>query len=254
MKYHQFSERMASIAESLSAEAKAPRGNTSGISLTSQNATNQTPIDFANQAPIEVAKCDKLDESNCDMEEYAASLASFITDIAVPDDRLFNIYASASTVIEDTSKICPDLSLSRPETAQFSGEIQRDIQTAPPLKLSQLQRDSVTWPSTNAEMDAFWLEGVQGERELDSPASLPIGLSIEEESLVKHFGSFQDPLLLISLYPIKDPLSTVHLRYGINNSLSNICMWTICAKLGFHLPSIRSSGMLHIKVFPRRID
>lgn len=124
------------------------------------------------------------------MEEYAASLALIITDIPVADNRLFNIYASASTVIEDTSKICPDLSLSRPETAQFVREIQRNIQTAQPLKLPQLQRDPVTWPSTNAEMDAFWIEGVQEERELDLPTSLPVGLSIEEESLVKHFSSF----------------------------------------------------------------
>ncbi len=102
-------------------------------------------------------------------------------------------------------------------------------------------------------MDTFWLEAVRGERDVSLGTTFPQGLTIEEELLVKPFGSFEDLLLVISSYPTKDPLRTVHHRYGMMNDLSNICMWTIYAKLGFHKLE-QPSGILHVDVFPRRID
>ena len=91
------------------------------------------------------------------------------------------------------------------------------------------------------------------ERMLDLPELQP-GLTMEEEFLVKLFGSFHDPLLVLSSYPPKDPKSTVHLSYGTTNDLSNISMFFLYTKLGFNNATMRSSGMLHVDVFSRRTD
>ncbi len=99
-------------------------------------------------------------------------------------------------------------------------------------------------------MDRIWLNAVKIERELDLPMPLPDGLTMEEESLVKPSGRIDDPQLVISTYPTKNPKSTVHLRYGVVNDLSNLSMFNLCAELGFHMPGIRSSGMLRLDVFP----
>ncbi len=43
---------------------------------------------------------DEFDDT-CDMEGYGVSLASFSTNVPAVDNRLFDIYATASTVAKD---------------------------------------------------------------------------------------------------------------------------------------------------------
>ncbi len=195
----------------------------------------------------------KFNDNDYDQGEYGAILASFVTNVPISDKRLFNLYTTSSTVIKDVSIHCPRLAPSNPDVAAVLTAIKPELQTAPPLQLPQLERDPATWPATNDDMDAFWLEAVRGERDVSLGTTFPQGLIIEEELLVKPFGSFKDLLLFISSYPTKDSLSTVHHRYGMMNDLSNICMWRIYAKLGFQKLG-RPSGILHVDVFPRRID
>ena len=83
---------------------------------------------------------------------------------------------------------------------------------------------------------------------------IPAGLSTDQASLVKPFGSFNAPLLVLSSYPTLDKKSSVHLKYATTNDLSNQCMLTLYMKLGFHKLGIRNSAMLHADVFPRRLD
>ncbi|KAJ4365555.1 hypothetical protein N0V83_008174 [Neocucurbitaria cava] len=106
-------------------------------------------------------------------------------------------------------------------------------------------------------MDEAWNAAVNIEQELRLP-SLSTGLSMEAKVdglyQVKPFGSLDAPLLVLSSYPTKDPSITAHLEYGIVNDMSNLCIFSMYAKLGFHKANDRSSSMLHLDFFPRRID
>lgn len=88
-------------------------------------------------------------------------------------------------------------------------------------------------------MDAFWQEAVDGEaRVSQNLLDLPDGLDMRPDWLVKPFGDFTDPLLVLSSYPTADPRSSVHLSYGMTNDLSNRSMAWLYAKLGFHVAPI----------------
>lgn len=53
---------------------------------------------------------------------------------------------------------------------------------------------------------------------------------------------------------LADPESRVHLEYGTKMDLSNLSMARLYTKLGFHVGDLRKTGMLHVNVFPRRLD
>ena len=72
--------------------------------------------------------------------------------------------------------------------------------------------------------------------------------------LCKPVGSLDDTLMIVSSYPTADPRSTVHLRYGTVDDLSNASMWTFYSKLGYHVATIRDHGLLHVDVCPMRND
>jgi len=80
------------------------------------------------------------------------------------------------------------------------------------------------------------------------------GVDTRPEYLVKPFGSLKDPLMMISSYPTADEKSTVHLEYATVNDLSNIGMSQLYVKAGYHDVQTRKTGMLHMVIFPRRLD
>lgn len=101
-------------------------------------------------------------------------------------------------------------------------------------------------------MDLLWNEAVAVEQRLfDNSIEVPAGLSTQPEYLVKPFGLFSHPLMIISSYPTVDENSSVHLRYGTVNDLSNTSMARLYAKTGYHKVQERKVGMFHIDIFPR---
>lgn len=104
-------------------------------------------------------------------------------------------------------------------------------------------------------MDTLWHEGVDGETKVVALGlSLPQGLDMWPSNLVKPFGSLSDPLLVLVSYPTAHPTSTVHFEYGMTNDLSSSLMSRLYTKLGYHVADYRKTGMLHVDIFPRRLD
>ncbi|KAF2033370.1 hypothetical protein EK21DRAFT_86472 [Setomelanomma holmii] len=151
------------------------------------------------------------------------------------------------------SQLFPRLDLRRPEMRDFRDLVKQGVQKAPPLVLPALEHYPTYWPSTDPDMDELWDAAVKREQELDL-GPLPNGLRLEGESLVKPFNTFQDPLMVMGSYPTKDPSSSVHLSFGMVNDVSNISMFMLYAKLGFHTLGVHRTGMLHTDVFPHRLD
>jgi hypothetical protein len=90
-------------------------------------------------------------------------------------------------------------------------------------------------------MDAAWIEAVEGEKMLDHP-DLPSGFEMPDDYLVRPFGSFEDPLLVLSSYPTAKPGSSVQINYGMVNDISNQCKFMLYAKLGYHISDLRQNG------------
>lgn len=82
----------------------------------------------------------------------------------------------------------------------------------------------------------------------------PKGLSTEPCHLVKPIGSLDAPLYLVSSYPTFYPNSSVQLRYGTIDDVSNVRCFTLLAKLGFHNATLRKSELLALKILPRQLD
>jgi len=199
---------------------------------------------------------DRPTKNDFDGEEETAYKSSLVqSDFSIPDSRLFDIYATTEDVINDVSRFAPGLSPQNENIAAFVQLVKEQVRTAPPLYIPVHQENQTTWPSINPTMDSMWQGSVEGERQLHLPKNeLPIGFTMEPESLVKPFGSLDDPLLVVSSYPTNDPMSTVHLAYGTTNDMSSICMFMMYMKLGLHNATTQPHGMLHIDIFPRRVD
>jgi hypothetical protein len=61
-------------------------------------------------------------------------------------------------------------------------------------------------------------------------------------------------LKILSSYATKDPFSSIHQSYGTSDDLSDMSMFYLYSKLDYHNSTLRNSGVLHVDVFPRRID
>ncbi|KAF2827243.1 hypothetical protein CC86DRAFT_405380 [Ophiobolus disseminans] len=102
-------------------------------------------------------------------------------------------------------------------------------------------------------MDQFWEEEVAAEAALEF-GPLPVRLSMKPEHFVKHVGSPEMILMLISSYPTLHPDSSVHLEYGTSDDLGNESQFLLFSKLGYHKVRLRKQGMLHVVAFPRRLE
>lgn len=71
---------------------------------------------------------------------------------------------------------------------------------------------------------------------------------------VKPFGGLEDPFICISSYPTLDALSTVHHDNSVDANMSNQSIAHLYTQLGFHVATMRSSGMLRVDIFSKRID
>jgi len=77
---------------------------------------------------------------------------------------------------------------------------------------------------------------------------------MSEHGLVKPIGSFTDTLLLISSCPTASEEGSVHNHYGTVDDISNVCMWMLYAKFGYHVADLRSHAVMHIDIMARRLD
>jgi hypothetical protein len=124
---------------------------------------------------------------------------------------------------------------------------------SPPFQIPVLSRDPTTWPLVSPDMDSLWQHAVDGERALEL-ASTPDWLNMDEHSLCKFNGHLEDTLLFVSSYPTAAPSASVHNRYGTVDDLSNLCMFLLYAKFGFHHAQLRKHGVMHVDIMARRID
>jgi hypothetical protein len=72
---------------------------------------------------------------------------------------------------------------------------------------------------------------------------------MDKAFLVKHFGSLNAPLSILSPYPTKAVSSTVHLKFGTVKELSSLSIFYLYQKLGYAEVGQRTSSILHVDLF-----
>ncbi|KAI4627515.1 uncharacterized protein J4E87_004079 [Alternaria ethzedia] len=184
-----------------------------------------------------------------DMKETQYSL-----EIPPRDQDLFNVDVTAAEVTSMVEKVLP--ALSSRKMKNFYRTIAGHLEKSPPFRIPARSRHPTTWSLVNPDFDLLWKHSADGERALDlgDPDLLPRWLNKSEDGLVKPIGSFTDTLLLISSYPTASEEGSVHNRYGTVDDMSNVCMWMLYAKFGFHVADIRSHGVMHVDIMARRLD
>lgn len=61
-------------------------------------------------------------------------------------------------------------------------------------------------------------------------------------------------MLVVTSYPTEDEESTVHICYGVVGDKSNPSMSWLYTKLGYNNEVTHTSYMIHVNIFPRRLD
>ncbi|KAJ8112197.1 hypothetical protein OPT61_g5384 [Boeremia exigua] len=186
-----------------------------------------------------------------DFPRLQATLAS-CKSLPSTGHELFDV--NRNDIIQLVAKVVPQLSMSHTMMQQLCADISESVAAAPPLLLPVIVENPTTWPATNEEMDIVWQEAVVAEQAMGISTDVTLGLDMRPEYLMKPFGGPEDPLLVVFSYPTADPTITVHLNYAVSNDLSNQSMGRLYTKLGFHKADIRTTGMFHVDIFPRRLD
>ncbi|KAI4927598.1 hypothetical protein J4E85_006110 [Alternaria conjuncta] len=184
-----------------------------------------------------------------DMKETQYSL-----EIPLRDQDLFNVDVTAAEVTSMVEKVLP--ALSSRNMKQFYRTIAGHLEKSPSFSIPARSRHPTTWSLVNPDFDLLWKHSVDGERALDlgGPSLLPRWLNMSEDGLVKPIGSFTNTLLLISSYPTALEEGSVHNRYSTVDDMSNVCMWMLYTKFGYHVADLRSHGVMHIDIMARRLD
>ncbi|KAI4697886.1 uncharacterized protein J4E84_001020 [Alternaria hordeiaustralica] len=184
-----------------------------------------------------------------DMKETQYSL-----EIPLRDQDLFNVDVTAAEVTSIVEKVLP--ALSSRKMKNFYRTIAGHLEKSPPFRIPARSRHPTTWSLVNPDFDLLWKHSVDGERALDlgDPRVLPRWLNMSEDGLVKPIGSFTNTLLLISSYPTALEEGSVHNRYSTVDDMSNVCMWMLYTKFGYHVADLRSHGVMHIDIMARRLD
>ncbi|KAI4655854.1 hypothetical protein J4E93_000570 [Alternaria ventricosa] len=184
-----------------------------------------------------------------DMKETQYSL-----NIPLRDKDLFNIDVTSTEVTSMVGKVLP--ALSSRKMKNFYRTIAGHLEKSPPFRIPARSRHPTTCSLVNPDFDLLWKHSVDGERALDlgDPSLLPKWLNMSEDGLVKPIDSFTDTLLLISSYPTASEEGSVHNRYGTVDDMSNVCMWMLYAKSGYHMADLRSHGVTRIDIMARRLD
>ncbi|KAI8938213.1 hypothetical protein NX059_005874 [Plenodomus lindquistii] len=156
-------------------------------------------------------------------------------------------------IIDDIRKAFPALALTDPAIARLMEVARHMERNAAPMFLPTIVPDPSTWSSSgDSVLVALWTATVYYESLLPKEGA-PDWLSLDEAHLVKSYGRLDAPLLIVSTYPPLTEGSSVHLRYGMVNYVSNRLMMLSYTKLGFSTAEDRTSGMLHIDAVPRRM-
>jgi hypothetical protein len=167
---------------------------------------------------------------------------------SIPVSRLFNPRATAADVLQDVRSLLPALSDSQTDMAALISRTRNSKQPKPIFSVHE--ESSTTWPFGHPDTDVWWDKKVRGEPIL-RPASIPHWLDMDESKLDKPLGSFKTKLFVLSSY-LADH-TTMHQRYGRVNDLSTVCMSTLYKKAGLGQMG-RQSDMLHLDIFPRRLN
>ncbi len=243
----------------------APATNTSASAPVTTTATAPvtavpafTPSDSSQEKTSKKGSLAEDEEytDTADGDEMLAHQASYHS-LPLDDNQLYDVSLTNDEILNLISKVLPELSPENPLITQLFADITAHVSAAPPLLLPHIARSPTQWPSTNAIMDQMWDEAVSAEQELMQDDNLKTkrdGLSYQREYLVKPLGGPDDPLLVISSYPTSDPATSVHLEYGTTNDMSNPCMARLYTKLGLHQAELRSTGLFHVDIFPRRLN
>ncbi len=138
--------------------------------ITIANARQHQPTQCTN-APLSMeSHQDRLMapllEADASRTREIYEFARFTDKIPVPDERLFNIHATADDLFEDVAQILPHFDLSHPCIQAFRQPLERDMSMAQPPYFPRQERNPTTWPLTNPQMNVDWLRAVQGEKNL----------------------------------------------------------------------------------------
>lgn len=152
--------------------------------------------------------------------------------------QYIDIHVTSDEVIEEIAQYYPEITPRNPLVANFLKDVAIAVANVPPLQLPLIERVPTTWASIGEEMDQLWAAKVEGEREIDIGV-LPINADVEEHLLVKPFGSFSDPLVVLSSFPPNLESSTVHKNYATVNDQSNNATSVLRTRLGFNKLGIR---------------
>jgi hypothetical protein len=166
--------------------------------------------------------------------------------------KLFDTTTSRKEVMDQIASILPRLATTTAMMKQFINTVKEHVTQAPPYVIPSREQRPRTWASTDQAMDDLWRKAVEEEARLAVPEV--DGLDMDVKYLVKPAGSLSSTLMVLGSYPTMDPHSTVLLEYSTTDDLSNVSMFMLYAKLGLHKANVQKSGVLHVDLFPRRID
>ena len=221
-----------------------------------QTDDDASQFDDADQTDDDASQFDDVDQIDDDADIHHADdddmrEAQYSLNIPLRDKDLFNIDVTSNEVTSMVEKVLP--ALSSRKMKNFYRTIAGHLEKSPPFRISARSRHPTTWSLVNPDFDLLWKHAVDGERALDlgDASLLPKWLNMSEDGLVKPVGSFTETLLLISSYPTASDEGSVHNRYGTVDDMSNVCMWMLYAKFGFHVADIRSHGVMHIDIMAR---
>jgi hypothetical protein len=186
-------------------------------------------------------------------EERACS--AFATDSSglISNLDLLSPDIPTETILCQVTTVFPRLSGKNADIATFTTKLQCYVKDARPFTITDRQPSPTTWPSTNDEMDEIWQQAVNREAQLHL-GSLPQGISMHPRYLVKPVGSLQAPVAVLCSYPTLDANSAVQLDFATIDDISNQSSFTLYCKLGYNKLNIQATELLHLDVFPRRLN
>ncbi|KAI8939327.1 hypothetical protein NX059_003118 [Plenodomus lindquistii] len=192
---------------------------------------------------------DSLGDNNFDGDKEAVYRIDAHTAVNIPDHRLLNSAATTDAIIQDIAGALPALAVHHPDIAKLIATARAVEKNSGPPVLPVILRDPQTWASSDAIIDQLWLRAIFRESRLPADAA-PAWFNLDSAHLVKPYGTFKAPLIILCSYPTLDEHSTIHPRYATSNDMSNMCIFSLHARLGFHCVSAATPACYSCTLFP----
>lgn len=188
----------------------------------------------------DVAEEEATDDMCHHMDDTAPSLST---------ERLLNPDATSSDILADVKLMMPALFTDLPEIKAFLRKLEKA--PAKPSSFPNIEKEPLTWADVDPEIDQHRDECIDNRPEIRNP---PPFMTQDPAMPVNPFGSFQAKSLINSSYPTSAPRSSLLMEYATVNNLTNMCMFKLYAKPGFYRIDLRKADILHLDIYPVRLD